>query len=378
MQPVPIAFCITELDPGGAERALVQIVTRLNRDEWAPTVICLSGRGEMVGPLEAAGIPVVCLGARRKINIGIVTKLIRELRSCRPQVLQTFLFHANILGRIAGHFAGVPHIVSGIRVAERRSRWPMRIDRLTQRWVEMNVCVSRSVLDFTHEQAGVPSSKLTVIPNGVDVDRFRLARAAEVSSFGISPGIKPLICIGRLDEQKGHRYLFEALAKLAPADPTLHLLVVGHGPLDATLKEHASRLGLASVVHFVGWSDQIPEFLKASSLLVLPSLWEGMPNVVLEAMASGLPVIASDVEGVRELISPDQTGIIVPPRDSDALAREIQRLRADSQLAETVGDTSQVFVTEHFTWDAVVQGYVQLYRRLLGSPPPSPPDNCSR
>ncbi|MEX0727780.1 MAG: glycosyltransferase [Planctomycetaceae bacterium] len=365
MPPVPIAFCITELDPGGAERALVQIVTRLNRNEWAPTVICLADRGEMAAPLEEVGIPVVSLGVRRNSDVWVLPRLIRALRACRPQLLQTFLFHANILGRIAGRVAGVPHIVSGIRVAEKRSRWPLRIDRLTQRWVEMNVCVSRSVADFTHEQTGVPLSKLTVIPNGVEVERFQRALAADLTPFGLPPGIKPLICIGRLDEQKGHRFLFDAIARLIPTDPDIHLLVAGQGSLETALKRQVVDLGLTSHVHFTGWSDRIPELLKASSMLVLPSLWEGMPNVVLEAMAAGVPVIASDVEGVRELIAADRTGIVVPLRDSNRLAWEIQRLRTEPQHAASLGAASQAFVSEHFTWDAVLERYTQLYRRLL-------------
>ena len=128
-----IAFCITDLDPGGAERALVQLVLRLDRSRWSPVVFCLSKPGTLVADLAKADIPVDCLEAGSIGNVSVVPRLVRRLRRVRPDILQTFLFHANIVGRIAGRLAGVPVIVSGIRVAEHRSRFRLWLDRITDR-----------------------------------------------------------------------------------------------------------------------------------------------------------------------------------------------------------------------------------------------------
>ena len=185
--PVPrrISFLITELDHGGAERALVRIVTGLDRSLWEPQVISLNNRGPLTEPLKAAGIPVTAIGAGRvrsprglwRATIGL-TQCLKEQR---PEVLQTFLFHANITGRLAAKRAGVPVVVSGIRVAEKRGRWRLTLDRLTDHLVSRHVCVSQSVADFSISESGLPESKVVVIPNGVDVERFALV----VSLIGI-------------------------------------------------------------------------------------------------------------------------------------------------------------------------------------------------
>src|SRR5262249_49760711 len=138
---VRIAFCITDLDPGGAERALAQLVTRLDRGRWDPAVFCLSSGGALADALKRAAGPGVCLGARRSQPVRVLWRLARELRRFRPEILQTFLFHANLAGRIAARMAGVRHVVSGIRVAEKRSPVPLWLDRWTNKLVRLNVCV---------------------------------------------------------------------------------------------------------------------------------------------------------------------------------------------------------------------------------------------
>jgi hypothetical protein len=152
--PIRIAFCITELDPGGAERALVELVTRLDPAQFEPAVFCLGPRGALAVDLERANIPVMCLGATRARDVWILFRLRKALRAFRPVILQTWLHHANILGRIAGRLARVPIIVSGIRVAEQRSAWRLRMDRLTQSLVDAHICVSQDVAAFSKSKGG--------------------------------------------------------------------------------------------------------------------------------------------------------------------------------------------------------------------------------
>ena len=174
--PRRICFGITELDQGGAERALVQIVTRLDRAKWLPHVICLAQRGPLAATLEFEGIGVTCLNAKPSNNPLRLRSLVRQFRSAleshETELLQTFLFHANFVGRLAARGAGVKHVLSGIRVAEKRSRWPLRLDRWTQSRVDRHVCVSQAVADFSVRHAGLDPSKVVVIPNGVDADQF--------------------------------------------------------------------------------------------------------------------------------------------------------------------------------------------------------------
>ena len=363
--PTRLAFCITELDPGGAERALVQLVTRLDRDRWEPRVICLSARGVLADDLEQAGIPVTCLGARSRRNVLVVGRLVRELRAFRPALLQTFLYHANIAGRIAGRLAGVGKIVSGIRVAERRSRIRLWLDRMTQGLVDHHVCVSQAVADFSAACGGLPARKTTVIPNGVDAQRFASAAPADLSEFDIPAESRTVLFVGRLDPQKGPFVLLEAAEGLLATYDKLHVLLVGDGPLRDRLGAWVQERNLGARIHFAGRQADVAPLLKAAVCLVLPSRWEGMPNVVLEAMAAGLPVVATDVEGTTELIQDRQTGLLIPPDSPRELAAAVTLLLSDPEQARAMSAAAQVVVSESFTWDILLQRFEQLYRSLL-------------
>ncbi|MSR58215.1 MAG: glycosyltransferase, partial [Planctomycetaceae bacterium] len=272
-RPTRIAFCITDLDPGGAERALVQLATRLDRGRWEPVVFCLSRPGDLVAVLKNAGISATCLGGRSAIDVGIVSRLRHEFRRFDPTIVQTFLFHANLAGRLAACWARVPWCVSGIRVAEKRARWPLWLDRLTNRLVVTNVCVSQAVMEFSAEVAGLRRDKLTVIPNGVDFASFATAAPLDLSTLGVPAGSRTLVAVGRLDRQKGLQYLISAAASLKKRHPDLHFVLVGDGPERGRLTFQASQLGLSGRIHFAGWRPDVPRVLRAASGLVLPSLW---------------------------------------------------------------------------------------------------------
>ncbi|MFN9374709.1 MAG: glycosyltransferase [Planctomycetaceae bacterium] len=359
-----LAFCVTELDPGGAERALVELVTRLDRCRFAPRVYCLSGRGALVDRLEGAGIETVLLRARSRADFGVVRRLKNELMRQRPQLLQTWLFHANLAGRLAGWWAGVPVIVSGIRVAERRSKWPLRLDRWTQRLVDAHVCVSQSVSDFSERVAGLERRKLRVIPNGVEAARFAEAAPWDGATLGIPPTAPVIVAAGRLDRQKGFDLLLRAIAAGGrfPRDP--HWVVVGEGPERGNLQRQIADLGLQGTVHLPGWRADLPGILRAATGFVLSSRWEGMPNVVLEAMAAGLPVVATGVEGVRELVIDPETGWIVPPDDTAALTAALRALLADPAGGVQRGLAGAQRVRETFTWEQVCAAYSDMYSEL--------------
>lgn len=363
--PVRIALCITDLDPGGAERALVQLVTRLDRQRWEPAVFCLSGPGLLAEELRAAGVPVVCLGATHWSRAGVILRLVRELRKFRPAILQTFLFHANLAGRIAGRLAGIKTIVSGIRVAEKRSRIRLWFDRWTNGFVHTNVCVSQAVADFSISESGLSPKKIIVIPNGVDVARFAGASPADLTVLGIPPGSQVVLTIGRLDRQKGLATLIEAGAVVTSRFPKAHFLLVGDGPQKSELDHLIRDKGLVDRIHFAGWRPDVPELLAAGAALVLSSLWEGLPNVILEAMAAGLPVVATRVEGTSELIIDGRTGLLVPPQSPHELASAIEKILSDPVQARSMGQSGRERALAEFSWQKMVDRYCELYSTLL-------------
>ncbi len=367
--PRRISFLITELDHGGAERALARIVTGLDRSLWEPRVISLSDCGPMAEPLEAAGVPVTAIGAGRvRSPAGLwraTVGLTRCLKEQQPAVLQTFLFHANIAGRLAARRAGVPAVVSGIRVAEKRGRWRLNVDRWTERFVDRHVCVSQSVPDFSIRESGLSESKVVVIPNGVDVDRFASAQPADLSAFGVPSGARTILSVGRLDEQKNPLGLLESFAAIADGHPDAHLLYVGHGPEEAALRAAIAESKLESRVHLAGWQADIPGIMRACDLFVLASKWEGMPNVLLGAGAAGIPVVSTLVEGAEEIITSGESGVLVGISRAAELAAAISGSMADPAAAKDRADRLQGKVSERFTWNSVVAAYSEVYESLL-------------
>jgi starch synthase (maltosyl-transferring) len=365
-RPVRIAFCITELDAGGAERALTQIVCRLDRREWEPRVYCLGPPGVFASVLQDEGIPVDCFHAVHLWDAPrVLWQLTRELRRWRPELLQTFLFHANILGRIAGRLAGVKHVVCGQRVAERRSSWYGRIDRWTSGLVERHVCVSQGVANYCEHLVGLPASKLLVIPNAVEATKFSSALPVDWRASGVPADQQVLITIARLEPQKGVDVLLEAFSEVAPRCAAAHLVVVGDGPDRAKLEATAQQGTLRGRVTFVGRRDDVPRLLAGSCALILASRWEGMPNAVLEAMAAAKPVIATQVEGANELVATGHTGWLVPPGNSKALAAAMLELLENLPRAAEMGRMAQRIVSQQFTIDSMAAAYCRLYRQLL-------------
>jgi len=368
--PAKIAFCITELDPGGAERALVELVTRLDRGRFSPVVYCLGPRPasnptSLADQLEDSGVTVHCFGARRIWQLrGLAKRLVQQLRKDQPELVQTFLFHANVLGAWAARQAGAPKVVTGIRVAEQRAWWHLWLSRWTDRYVDRHVCVSSQVLSFSHGEGGLPLEKLLTIPNAVEIERYASAVPAARKLLGVAPDSRLIACIGRLAHQKGIDWLLEVMREVERREPNCDLLLVGDGPERAALQRQVRRLGL-SHIHFLGFRRDVPEILAASDLVVLPSRWEGMPNVVLEAMAAGRAVVATDVEGVRELLSPDGLEQLVVPRDPQRFAEQILRFVGDETLRNSLGAANQARAREYFSFAGTIAAYERLYDELL-------------
>ena len=359
--PVPVQFGITTLDVGGAENALVQIVTRLDR-RFAPEVVCLQPAGPLAEPLREAGVPVHSLAMRSKRDLPRAVRRWRELlRQRPPKILQTFLFHANLIGRYCGWREGVPAVVGGIRVAERRRRGHLQVDRLTQPLVACEVCVSEDVRRFSVEVGGLDPAKLRVIPNGVDADRYARAEPVVPDWPHFDPDRPTLLFVGRLDRQKGLDILLDAVATV----PGFQAILVGDGPERVSLTARIARGGLDQRVWLAGRRDGVECWCALADGFVLPSRWEGMPNALLEAMAAGLPCVATAVEGSRELLA-DGRGVLVEPDDPAALAEALRGWSASTPAERrATGERGQRHVREHHSWDGVARLYETLYERLL-------------
>ncbi|RMF97944.1 MAG: glycosyltransferase family 1 protein [Planctomycetota bacterium] len=227
--------------------------------------------------------------------------------------------------------------------------------------VDCYVCVSDSVQRFSVSSGKLPAGKIHVIPNGVDPSEFASGTSPE-PPLPVGRG-RFVVYVGRLDAQKGVDVLLHSAAEWLPRYPDVYVLLAGDGPQRTRLQRLAHTLGIDSRVLFLGFRKDIPALLHASELFVLPSRWEGMPNAVLEAMAAGLPVVATDVEGVREVLG--DTAPLVPPDNPRELTTQITRILDSPSLAQSIGEANRERAFSLFSWDSVADRYQALWARLL-------------
>ena len=373
--PIPVALCITELNRGGAELALCEIAVRLDRSRFTPVVYSLQPRPHneavsCVPMLEREGIDVHFLDIRGGGSLlAGFWKLRRLLKRQKPLIFQSFLFHANLLGRLAAYSAGVPHRFCGIRVAEKQARWHLTLDRWTSSLVEHYVAVSQAVADFSVKTGRLPEKKISVIPNGVDTNLFLPGNA------GILPATRQAGClrsplrslfVGRLHPQKGIDWLLETCPHWLAQLPDWELWLVGGGNEEHLRQYEAIRNSLGDLqerIHFSGWREDIPALLADTDLLLLPSRWEGMPNVVLQGMSCGLPVLATNVEGVTEIFGEDladpQT---VPFGETRQWSEKILNIANHPEFAAELGRKNRLRVQEEFSLENMVRRYEQLWQ----------------
>ena len=366
-----IMLVATELGVGGAERCLTRLALGLDRDRFAPAVVSLQSppapeRRELVRALDAGGVTTQFLGLDRWAGLPLAAWRLRSLfRQMRPDLVQSFLFHANVL--VAWTRPRDTTHVGGIRVADPR-RWRARVERRAARSMAAVACVSQRVADHCREH-GFPAERLEVIPNGVEVERWAQAQPADLTQHAaIPPDAETVLFVGRLEPQKGLERLLKQWPTLVASRPKAHLILAGEGSQRLALQSLAASLRLEDRVHFLGWKPSPASLIRASRLLVLPSLWEGMPNAVLEAMACGRPVIATDVEGVEELLGPLSESQLVrepEPNFADAIAT----LLADEDASARLGKANQRRALEHFSVEAMTGRYALIYTRLLALRP---------
>jgi glycosyltransferase involved in cell wall biosynthesis len=369
-QPIRIALVITDLDVGGAERALVSLAVHLNRRRWQPTVFCLGKPGPLVDVLNNANVACECLNVERRNPFQVISRLARRLRHFKPLLVQSFMFHANLASRFAALCAGRPWVVGALRVAEHQKHWHLVLDRLTAWMSTGSVCVSQGVLKFSVDVGRLDPARLTVIPNGIDVTPFALAPPVDRATFGVPGGAYLALHIGRLDLQKGLPDLLQAAEQLIPKRPDWHLALAGDGPYRNWLLEQiANRPDLSGNVHWLGQRNDVPNLLKSADLLVQSSLWEGMPNSVLEAMAAGLAVVGTSVEGTEDLVIPGQTGWLVPRHDVHALHRALLEAVESPDLMKRYGRAGRLRVECEFSLESTVTAFEQLWAGVLGYQP---------
>lgn len=360
-----LVMVITELDEGGAEKAFVRIACGLKARGWQVQVVSLRDAGRLAEPLQKNGIPVTALEARGISAVLALPRLTALLRRVHPDVVFSFLHQANLLSRLAGWLVGVRHRVSGIRVVDRR-RLVILPERLTRRLSTHYVACSESVAREHSRLCGIPAARMTVIRNGVDVDELQQATPLPRHELGLAPQDFVVLMAGRLTPQKSPHVVLQALEQLRHRSlpRRIRLLIAGEGPERAPLETLAQSLPDPSAVTFLGWRSDLPRLMKTADLFVLTSAWEGLPNVLLEAHATGLPVAATAVDGCQDLVQPGITGQLFAPNNPWELARILESQLLDPTAARTMAARALANVQESGRWEDCIERCDRLLRRL--------------
>jgi glycosyltransferase involved in cell wall biosynthesis len=361
-----ILFLITGLYRGGAETQLLLLTRELTSRGWAPKVVSMISGGSLNTDFENSGISVRSLGMPRGVPDprGIV-RLASIIRQERPAILHTHMVHANLLGRISKIFAPVPVVVSTAQNIREGGLWTQWAYRITDSLVDLTTNVSHAAVERYASVGAVPRGKLKMIPNGVVFQNFGPDLESRVGlrkELGIE-GRFAWLAVGRLEVQKDYPNLLNAVSRLSRREV---LLVAGEGALGSFLKQLATDLGIQERVRFLGIRKDVPKLMAAADAYVMTSAWEGLPMVLLEAAASSLPIVATDVGGNREIVRDGVGGFLVPGKDSTALAEAMltmERLSDGSRRA--MGDAGRAYVSKHYGLSAVVDEWEAVYRSLL-------------
>jgi starch synthase (maltosyl-transferring) len=366
--PWRVAYVIGELGKGGAEYQLSELLRRLERARFRAEVFVLAAGGYWTAPIRDLGIPVHELAGRGSADVRRLRRLRAALRAFAPHVLHTILWSGNSYGRLAAIGLRVPVVITAERNVIARPAWQVALERLLDRWTDVYLVNSRAIAEGLIARERLPGAKMRVVHNGIDLAQlppFVLDRAAARRRLGFDAGRRLVAQVGRLEPQKDYPTFLAAAARVVAALPDVDVVVVGEGALRDELQALAARLGLAGRVRFLGLRHDVPALLGGVDVLALTSLYEGLPNVVIEAMATGAIAVATDVGGCRELITPGDTGVLVAPGDVEAVSSAILQVLRSEELARRMATAARRQIESEFAVEAMVEKTTAVYDACL-------------
>jgi len=366
MKKFNILHVVTKLPVGGVENMLFKVVTAYDKERFYPVICCIKEGGEVADKLKRSGYKVEILNRMKGhgFDSGAVKGIYGIIKSENIHILRTHQYHANLYGRLAGVIAGVPAIVPSFHNLYRSPDKP-KLQRRILNYIlgffsDKLIAVSNAVASDVVRFDWVNPLKTEIIYNGIEIENFNveLPKVEAREIFKMPADALVIGSVGRLTEQKGHRYLIEAAANMK----NVEIAIAGDGPLRKDLESLAERLRVKCI--FTGALDhkKIPVLLKSLDIFCFPSLWEGLPSALIEAMAAGLPVIATDIPPHKEVLG--DTGIVVPAGDADVLSKAVNMLTDDPSLMLTVAQKEKERA-KMFSIDNTAKTYERLFEDIL-------------
>jgi glycosyltransferase involved in cell wall biosynthesis len=378
---IHILHVLTSLRLGGAERVIGDLVARTDPARFRHTVAYLHPPHGLADQLRASGAEPICLDAPTNRGWLQAAKALRPiLRDRKPDLIQTASFDGHLAARLAGLGLGLPQLSWLVSMdydpaSVKAAGWPLR-SNIARKWLDGStakvagarfVACSGAVRRSAAEQLRIPDARMDVIYNPVDPETVRVEPGdadALRRSLGLPDDAFVYFTVGRMDAPKDHDTLLRAFARVAAAQPGAHAVILGHGALETVLPERAAALGIADRVRFVPSAPRIAPFLDLADAFVFPSLLEGLPVSLLEAMLAGLPAIASDIEPHVEVMRDGGNGLIFPRGSDEALAAAMNRLYGDAALRARLGAAAKAEAAATFTTGVIVPQWEALYERL--------------
>ncbi|KLU03846.1 glycosyl transferase, group 1 [Rhodopirellula islandica] len=364
-----IALVIPTMDRGGAEKQVVLLAKGLHEAGHDVRVFLLTRDGPRSAALRDAGIPVVLIGKRFKMDPTALFRLKKELIHFAPDVVHTWLFAANCFGRVAAKWAGVPVIIASERCVDPwKTSWHFRIDRRLQKLSQAITTNSTGVQGF-YSANGLDPAQFVVIPNGVEsvgtTGLSEIDREEAMGRLDVQPDRRLILAVGRLWPQKRIRDLIWSGELLATTHGATTLVIIGDGPQRDELVRHRDAVSSPLHVRFAGQREDVAELLPHADLFWIASEYEGQSNAVIEAMLAGVPVVASDIPGNRDLVIEGETGWLFPLGDEAALVRRSLSALNDPEECKRVSERARQRIVTEFSLDAMVERHIELYVRLL-------------
>ena len=395
-----LLFVVNGTEVGGTEVALLQACDRLRRKGHTIHVVSLKSKGPVAHRMTLSGVAVSSLEMSASAKLPDVAlailKLTNQLRKEPYDLIHSFMPRSNVISRVANRLSGSrrPHVSSEESTDHHRSRLVSLANRVTAGWSEQVLAVSRGVRETLINRDRIPPAKVLVLENAVDVHRFDAAPSGNLrSELGLKKTDFIFCTVGRLVPVKGHVYLVRALSQMRNRTGGIHVVIAGCGPEESEIREEVARQGLSGQVHLLGLREDIEAIFKASDAFILPSLQEGIPMALLEAMACALPVIATNVGGIAEVLVEGHAGLLVKPsrpwgkgsQDSAAgesstnsprtsgqessstasLSEAMDRVCSDEDLRLDMGVKARQRVAGRYSLDSRIERLERLYRRLL-------------
>lgn len=374
-----ILYVIDNLEYGGGERGFAQVIGRLDQNTYDIWVAAMSG-GHFENELRQLDIIIKSVDFTRQFSLKTIFQLVSIMKGGHIQLVHSQGVRADFFARLAAKIAKVPYLVSTVQMpVEGYDVHPLKksiyiaLNQFSEHFVNRFIVVSETLRHTLIERHRIEPEKIVKIYNGIEIDEYkpnnergiRIEDSGLRKEFGFRNDVPVIGTIGRLVWQKGFEYLIKAIPKIVKDLPEAKFLIVGEGPLREKLEELGKRLKVKDNIIFTGFRSDIKEILASIDVLVMPSLLEGLPMVLLEGMAMAKPIVATNIDGISEVLENGKTGLLVPPKDTDTLAEAIIEILNNKRKASHLGQNARKMVEEKFSVEKMVEQIEWVYEGLL-------------